>query len=196
MGLSFVTICGTVAWLCLSNEPENDLQSRLCARVMACIGNRVRFSEINSRCHLCLTQNSGTILNMKHVFLSVALFGLSTLPGFAAEPMNGPQFESYVTGKTLYFGQNGEAYGVEEYLENRRVRWSFLDGKCKDGVWYEDHGMICFVYEDNPNPQCWSFFEEGSGLRAIFENDPNATTLYEAQQNDEPMLCLGPEIGV
>jgi hypothetical protein len=56
--------------------------------------------------------------------------------------------------------------------------------------------MICFVYEDNPTPQCWSFFKESNGLRAIFENDPTATTLYEAQQNDEPMMCLGPDVGV
>lgn len=133
---------------------------------------------------------------MQQFLTSVALAASLISPAFAAEPMTGAQFEDYVTGKTLYFGQNGEAYGVEEYLDDRRVRWSFLDGKCKDGVWYEDQGMICFVYEDNPTPQCWSFFRESNGLRAIFENDPNATTLYEAQQNDEPMLCLGPEVGV
>lgn len=130
------------------------------------------------------------------MLMSAALVGLSTMVASAAEPLSGAQFEDYVQGKTLYFGQNGEAYGVEEYLDDRRVRWSFLDGKCKDGVWYEDRGMICFVYEDNPNPQCWSFFRESSGLRAIFENDPEATTLYEAQQGDEPMLCLGPDVGV
>lgn len=133
---------------------------------------------------------------MKQYLTYAAVAACLALPVAAAEPMSGAQFEAYVTGKTLYFGQNGEAYGVEEYLEDRRVRWSFLDGKCKDGVWYEDRGMICFVYEDNPTPQCWSFFKESNGLRAIFENDPNATTLYEAQQNDEPMMCLGPEVGV
>lgn len=133
---------------------------------------------------------------MKQYLLQACLAVCVALPVSAAEPMSGSEFEAYVTGKTLYFGQNGEAYGVEEYLDNRRVRWSFLDGQCKDGVWYEDQGMICFVYEDNPNPQCWTFFEEGSGLRAVFENDPDATTLYEAQQSDEPMVCLGPEIGV
>lgn len=114
----------------------------------------------------------------------------------AAEPMSARDFEAYVTGKTLYFGQNGEAYGVEEYLEDRRVRWSFLDGKCKDGVWFEEDGLICFVYEDNYTPQCWSFYRDSGGLRAVFQNDPENTTLYEAQQDDEPMICLGPEIGV
>lgn len=110
--------------------------------------------------------------------------------------MSAADFEAYVTGKTLYFGQAGRPYGVEEYLDDRRVRWSFLDGKCKDGIWYEDAGQICFVYEDNPTPQCWSFFQEGTGLRAIFENDPASTTLYEARQDDEPMICYGPDVGV
>ena len=133
---------------------------------------------------------------MKHLLISAALAGLTTAAAWAAEPMSGSEFEAYVTGKTLYFGQNGEAYGVEEYLDNRRVRWSFLDGECKDGIWYEEGEMICFIYDDTPDPQCWTFYRETNGLRAIFENNPQATTLYEAQQSDEPMMCLGPEIGV
>ena len=125
-------------------------------------------------------------------FLLVAL----ALPVQAAEPMSGAEFEAYTTGKTLYFGQAGQPYGVEEYFDNRRVRWSFLDGECKDGVWYEEQDQICFVYDDNPTPQCWSFFEQPGGLVAQFENDPNSTTLYEAGEADEPMMCLGPEVGV
>ena len=132
---------------------------------------------------------------MKHIF--ALLMSLSTaLPALSAEPMSAADFERYVTGKTLYFGQSGQAYGVEEYLPDRRVRWSFLDGKCKDGYWYEEASQICFVYEDNPAPQCWSFFKEGTGLHAVFENDPNSTVLYEANQNDEPMICMGPDVGV
>ncbi len=126
--------------------------------------------------------------------LLAATFAATALP--AATPMSAAEFESYVTGKTLYFGQDGRAYGVEKYLPDRRVRWSFLDGKCKEGFWYEDAGEICFVYEDNPSPQCWSFFREGGNLRAVFESDPQNTTLYEANQDDEPMMCLGPDVGV
>ncbi|MGP6088041.1 hypothetical protein [Antarctobacter jejuensis] len=132
---------------------------------------------------------------MKQIF-AIALSCLTAVPALAAEPMSASDFESYVTGKTLYFGLYGNAYGVEEYLPDRQVRWSFLDGKCKDGFWYEDAGQICFVYEDDPAPQCWSFFKEGTGLRAVFENDPASTVLYEATQDDEPMMCLGPDVGV
>ena len=132
---------------------------------------------------------------MKHALMLCLALG-AACPALAAEPLSGAEFEAYVTGKTLYFGMDGQAYGVEQYKEDRRVVWSFLDGKCKDGVWYEEAGQICFVYEDSPTPQCWSFFREGSGLRAIFENNPESTVLYEARQSDEPMLCYGPEVGV
>lgn len=129
-------------------------------------------------------------------YCMAALMALS-LPALAQPSMSAEEFESYTTGKTLYFANNGRAYGVEEYLENRRVRWSFLDGKCREGVWYEEAGQICFVYEDFPEPQCWTFRRNpGGGLLARFEDDPAGTVLYEADQNDEPMMCLGPEVGV
>ncbi|MCC1495114.1 hypothetical protein [Cognatishimia sp. F0-27] len=136
---------------------------------------------------------------MKQILASALIAALPfvlTGPSQAAEAMNGDQFERYVEGKTLYFGLGGNAYGVERYLPDRKVQWSFLDGKCKDGEWYEDAGQICFVYEDNPNPQCWSFFRDGTGLRAVFENNPESTVLYEVEQSDEPMLCYGPDVGV
>ena len=155
-----------------------------------------RFSEICRRCHLYVPVGATTIPRMRQVLMQAAIAAFCAGAAWAAEPMSGAEFEAYVTGKTLYFQQNGEAYGVEEYLDNRRVRWSFLDGQCKDGIWYEAGEMICFVYEDNPDPQCWSFFREPGGLRAVFENNPTATALYEARQSDEPMMCLGPEIGV
>lgn len=127
-----------------------------------------------------------------------SVFALLALPVQAAEPMSAQEFDAYVTGKTLHYGLGGDAYGVEEYLSNRRVRWSFMDGDCKDGSWYEAaDGQICFVYEDSPEaPQCWLFYREGSRLRAVFEGDTSATVLYEAEQNTEPMLCYGPKIGV
>ena len=87
-------------------------------------------------------------------------------------------------------------YGVERYLSNRRVIWSFLDGDCKEGVWYEQGDQICFVYEDRSNPQCWVFSRSGGGLIAQFEGDPDSTELYEAEDINEEMICYGPDVGV
>ncbi|MFT6674509.1 MAG: hypothetical protein ACJAVM_000692 [Sulfitobacter sp.] len=127
---------------------------------------------------------------------ALILLALSALPATAQDLMSAAEFDSYTKGKTLFYGREGAAYGAETYLENRRVRWSFLDGECKEGEWYEDAGLICFVYENNSDPQCWSFSEGTRGLIARFENNPLTTELYEAQDVGEQMVCLGPKVGV
>ena len=130
---------------------------------------------------------------MKRLLLLCLLFAT---PLAAQSPMSAAEFDAYATGRTFYYGKLGSPYGVEQYFEGRRVRWSFLDGHCKEGHWYEERGLICFVYEDTPDPQCWSFLKGSSGLIARFENDPARTELYEVENSDEPMMCLGPEVGV
>ncbi len=114
----------------------------------------------------------------------------------AQSPLSADEFDAYTRGKTLFYGFGGQVYGVERYLPNRRVIWSFLDGDCKKGVWYEQNNQICFLYEDRSDPQCWVFTQSGGGLIAQFEGDPEATELYEAEDIGEEMLCLGPEVGV
>ena len=114
----------------------------------------------------------------------------------AQTPLSAAEFEAYVTGKTLTYSEGGFAYGIEEYLPDRRVRWSYLDGECQDGTWYEAGEMICFAYEAYEEHQCWTFFLGPRGLSARFENDPEATELIETAQSEEPMLCLGPRTGV
>lgn len=126
------------------------------------------------------------------------VFLMLTATATTAETLLTPEmFEQMTEGRTFYYGQNSEPYGAEEYLPNRRVRWTFLDGQCEEGEWYVELDLICFVYDANPVPQCWSFYQEdGGGLIARFENDPNATTLYEMSQSDDPLRCLGPDVGV
>ena len=114
----------------------------------------------------------------------------------AEKAMSAEGFDAYSRGKTFYYGYGGAPYGAEEYLDDRRVRWSFLDGKCREGYWYEEAGNICFVYEDNPVPQCWSFYSSGGGLVARYENEPDLPEFYEMRQTEEPMMCLGPDVGV
>lgn len=129
-------------------------------------------------------------------YIAIALCALCALPAAAQDTMSAAEFDAYTRGKTLFYGRGGDAYGAEIYHENRRVQWSFLDGECREGEWYEADGLICFVYENNPNPQCWSFVEGSRGLIARFENEPNTTELYEAQDQGQEMLCLGPKVGV
>ena len=128
--------------------------------------------------------------------LLLILLAFTALPATAEPLMSAEEFDAYTRDKTLYYGNSNTPYGAEIYLPNRRVRWSFLDGECRDGEWYEADGLICFTYEDRPEPQCWSFEKGPRGLIARFENDPATTPLYEANESTQEMLCLGPKIGV
>lgn len=130
------------------------------------------------------------------ILLLTALPTLPPVPLTAAEPLNAEAFDRYTQGRTLFYGFDGAMYGVERYLPGRRVIWSFLDGDCQEGIWYEDAGQICFIYENRTDPQCWSFALSPQGLTARFENDPTATQLYEAEDIGEDMLCHGPDVGV
>lgn len=131
---------------------------------------------------------------MKAVFPLFVLLAVPSMAG-AAEPMSAAAFDAYTQGKTFYYAEEGQAYGGEEYLENRRVRWSFLGGECKDGKWYEDQDYICFIYEDG-GPQCWQFFLGAQGLVAKFKGPEGSTELYEVQRSDKPLNCLAPNLGV
>lgn len=113
-------------------------------------------------------------------------------------PMTAAEFEAYTTGKTLTYARQGStAYGVEEYLPGRRVRWAFSQDECRDGEWYVDLDLICFVYDHNPtDPQCWSFFLTATGLLAQYENEEGSAPLYELNQSSEPLNCPGPLVGV
>ncbi|MEM9550495.1 MAG: hypothetical protein AAGA05_04925 [Pseudomonadota bacterium] len=127
---------------------------------------------------------------------ALLIFLLTGQTALAQAAMTAEEFDQYTRGKTLFYGADGAAYGVERYLEDRRVIWSFLDGECKNGMWYEDNGQICFVYEDRFDPQCWTFLQGPNGLIARFMNDPQQTELYEAQDLGDEMLCYGPDVGV
>ncbi|SPJ27489.1 hypothetical protein TRM7615_00979 [Falsiruegeria mediterranea M17] len=124
------------------------------------------------------------------------LLSLCAAPVAAQGLMTAEEFDAYTQGKTLFYGNGGEVYGVERYMAGRRVVWSFLDGDCKEGVWYEQGGQICFIYEERLDPQCWSFEQTSRGLIARFEDDPEGTELYEAEDLDEEMICYGPDVGV
>jgi hypothetical protein len=124
-------------------------------------------------------------------------FVLATATTAGAETqLTGKEFEVYSTGKTLTYASNGQIYGVEQYLSNRRVRWAFVDDTCRIGHWYEDAGEICFVYEHDATPQCWTFHLSEGKLLARFISDPPETELKEVNQTTEPLACTGPDVGV
>ena len=143
-----------------------------------------------------------TMIRLARVSLWLTIAGhlaLSPLAGLAAEtgrPMTGAEFEAATTGRTLYYNSAGQAYGVEQYLPGRRVIWAFVGDDCRKGNWYENQEQICFVYEDNTDPQCWLFYQTPAGLTARSLGFPDSAPLIAVEQSPEAMACLGPNVGV
>ena len=114
----------------------------------------------------------------------------------ADAPLTAQEFDAYATGKTLSYAQGGVVWGAEQYLPGRRVIWAFTEDDCQYGHWFEDQGNICFLYDDQDQPQCWRFFRETTGLRAIFMGADGGTSLSEVGQSETPLNCPGPDVGV
>jgi hypothetical protein len=118
------------------------------------------------------------------------IFILFATTAHAESPMTAAEFEAYVSGRILSFSDaQSQDYGVEQYLPNRRVRWSALDGECTKGEWYPDAGNICFIYVDDPEPKCWEVFETPNGLRVENRTSGLGTVLFESGDSATALIC-------
>jgi hypothetical protein len=126
---------------------------------------------------------------------AVALVALAA-PGLAQTPLTAEEFEAHVTGRTVTYRQFDFIFGIEEYLPGRKVRWSVAPGECQYGSWYPQDRRICFVYEYDPVPHCWTFWKEGGALVALSDSGQPGEELYEVDRSPSPLACPGPDIGV
>jgi hypothetical protein len=125
------------------------------------------------------------------------LLAFTLAPGLALAdaPITASEFESHVTGHTVTYRQFGSIFGIEEYLEGRKVRWSTAPGECQYGSWYPEGENICFVYEFDPTPACWTFWMRDGALVALSTEAAPGAELYETARDQTPLPCPGPDIG-
>jgi hypothetical protein len=129
---------------------------------------------------------------MRALLLTLAVAG----PAWAETPVSPEAFEAHVTGQTITYEQRGFVFGIEEYLPNRAVRWSVAPGFCDYGIWYPRDDDICFVYENDPTPHCWTFWLRGGALVALSTDDVPGNELFETDRNGAGLDCPGPDVGV
>lgn len=122
----------------------------------------------------------------------------TALPAAAQDEriLSADEFQDFIGTSTVYYGRNGNPYGAEQYLPNRKVIWSFLNNECQYGVWYDRKDQICFIYEGQSSEICWHFMEvDGNKAARVIGDDPE-NDLVALTQNDEPLHCPGPDVGV
>jgi hypothetical protein len=127
---------------------------------------------------------------------SIIVLTLAAAPALAQTPMTADEFDAFVTGKTMDYIAQGQVFGREVYLPGRRVRWAFTAEECKSGTWYGDGPHICFVYEDDPEPKCWTVWQERDGLAASYSTDTPDIAPRQVLETFEPLACIGPDVGV
>lgn len=119
----------------------------------------------------------------------------------AAEPLlSEGEFRTHTEGRTFYTALDGEIYGIERYLEGRRVIWSRLDAvdeaSCVYGRWYQEQTMICYEYQDQDGRHCFEHWLE-DGVLAARSMRPDGTQRegYRDLETTDPLPCLGPSVG-
>lgn len=127
---------------------------------------------------------------------ALVLAALVASPAVADPGITADVFERHVTGKTLTYQQFGSLFGIEEYLPGRKVRWSTAPDQCLYGSWYPQGDDICFVYEYDPTPACWTFWLKDGTLVALSTNGIAGEELHEVDASDQGLPCPGPEVGV
>lgn len=131
---------------------------------------------------------------MRHLGLALAL-ALLPLSALAETPLTGAEFDANVSGTTLTYDYGNGLFGTEEYLPDHKVRWAFEGDICIYGTWYEAGDQICFVYDDDPAPQCWLYFLEGGAIRGRYMGE-GGWEILESTRTTQPLPCAGPDVGV
>lgn len=126
----------------------------------------------------------------------VLSFGLLASPVAAETLLDAERFDALTQGRSMSWTEFGQVYGVEQYLPDRRVRWTFLGDTCVEGSWYPDGSAICFQYEDRPDPVCWEMTLAPTGIYATLTGTFGPPSQVVVEETSEPMACFGPEVGV
>ncbi|MEX0970616.1 MAG: hypothetical protein WD046_09260 [Paracoccaceae bacterium] len=137
---------------------------------------------------------------MKQVFLIAALlFGGVAQAQTAILP---EEFGAAAIGKTYWFSENGIHYGAEQYFDDQTVIWQDRNGNCLRGSWYANGPQMCFIYDNDPAPDCWTMWETDDG-RVLIEStripdDPAIAPLVLEliRRTPLPIACTGPLLGV
>jgi hypothetical protein len=104
-------------------------------------------------------------------------------------------FDALTRGKTMTWSDGGAAYGVEQYLPDRRVRWTAFGDTCVTGHWYAKADLICFQYEHREDPACWTIRQTGDTMIAVDADDPQGVFPVTVAETDVPLVCAGPDVG-
>lgn len=118
------------------------------------------------------------------------------LPAQGETLMNPQDFEAWSTGRTLDYFDGLTYWGSEQHLPGRKTVDADDQGLCQNGVWFAQGDAICFVYEMSLGTHCWHFWREDDQVTARNVDSASEVAPYEVTLSEDPVSCMGPEVGV
>lgn len=141
-----------------------------------------------------------TTIRFQFGFAALAFLCILPLTPVQGQSMTLERFQRETDGQTYLFIHDGITYGMERYLPRNRVEWSFLDGRCIFGKYFEWEGKICFSYDEYGRdaerpPQCWTFERRDGVLMAQFYDPDRDHPPVEMRPTNQELSCPGPDVG-
>lgn len=91
-------------------------------------------------------------------------------PSAAQDQISPELFLDQAVGNTLTFRglSNNNFVGVEQFLRRDLSVWATANGRCTYGQIEIRGPLICFIYDDNPDPgNCWTPFVDDGDLVVV-----------------------------
>lgn len=127
---------------------------------------------------------------MWRALIAAAAAGAS--PAQAQEQLTPDSFLDIALDRTLSFSsmRSGMLVGIEEFLRRDLSVWADETGRCTYGRIEIRGPLICFLYEDAPDPDnCWIPFNDAGTLLVMSQTTGEVQRISDI--SDKPVICEG-----
>ena len=124
--------------------------------------------------------------------LAISLVAVLALPAAAQDQLTPDEFLDLAHDRTLSFSNvsSGNLVGVEEFLRRDLSVWADETGRCTYGRIEKRGPLLCFLYEDAPDPDnCWIPFSDEGTLLVLSERTREVQRISDI--SNEPVICKG-----
>lgn len=124
--------------------------------------------------------------------LAGLLLLIATAPATAQEQITPDAFLDLVLKRTLSFSSlsTGRLVGVEEFLRRDLTVWADDSGRCTYGRIEQRGPLLCFIYEDAPDPEnCWIPFMDQGTLLVMAKRSREVQRISDI--SEDPVICEG-----
>lgn len=117
---------------------------------------------------------------------------LIALPASAQEQITPDGFLDLALKRTLSFSsvRSGRLVGVEQFLRRDLSVWADDTGRCTYGRIEIRGPLLCFLYEDAPDPgNCWIPFMDEGTLLVMAQRSNEVQRISDI--SEKPVICEG-----